>query len=109
MLPSWVDPHISLDGIAAIVTLLIAGGGALVKVLKRFTSIENQSKANAATLQEHGLKLDTVGQVLIRMEKSDGRMNLLETVQTLSNQRLDRLTDLVMDALAGKAPRIEQK
>lgn len=89
MLPSWVDPHISLDGIAAIITVLVAGGGALKKVLMRFTSIENQSKANAATLVEHGVKIDRIGDM-------SGRMTLLEQIQLLQGKRLDELISIAI-------------
>ncbi len=101
MLPSWIDPHISLDGIAAIITILLAGAAALRQMLTRFTGIENQSRANAHTLVEHGQKIDRIGDVMIRMEKSDGRVNMLEQVQIIQGKRLDEMFGLIMKKIAG--------
>lgn len=100
MLPSWVDPHISLDGIAAIVTVLLAGGGAFLKVLRRFNAIEAQSKANAKAIDGHGAKLDQFGDMLVRMERSDGRVNMLERIVTLQGKRIDELTGAILKGIS---------
>lgn len=103
MLPSWVDPHISLDGIAAILVFAFGGGTALWRVFLRFDRVEIQSKANATTLKDHGVKIDQFGEVLIRMERSDGRVNMLEQVQVLQGRRIDELISIAINGTAPKA------